>query len=222
VNIMPEDILAARTPFTELALSANSGAGVIVAGRDGLGVATVLVRKNHSTALAQRVRERFGIELPRGLRRSASGDAAFAAIAPGTWLATSEQGGHVFAVSLIETIGDLASVSDQSSGYAILRLTGPHLRSTLAKMLPIDLHERAFALGDVASTTASHVGVTLWRLRNAGDGSPVFEMAMFRSLAGSFWHSLAASAAEFGLAATPSVASSLTQSAVSSRATMPR
>jgi len=96
----------------------------------------------------------------------------------------------------------VASVSDQSSGYALLRLTGPKLRDALAKMLPIDLHERAFATGDVASTLASHVGVTLWRLEDGADGSPVFEIAMFRSLAGSFWHALTSSAAEFGLVVT--------------------
>ena len=96
----------------------------------------------------------------------------------------------------------MASVSDQSSGYAILRLSGPMVRDTLAKILPIDLHERAFEPDRVASTTASHVGATLWRLADAVDGSPVFEIAVFRSLVGSFWHNLASSAAEFGLVFT--------------------
>ncbi len=43
------------------------------------------------------------------------------------------------------------------------------------------------------------MGVTLWRLEDAADGWPVFEFAVFRSLAGSFWHALSHSAAEFGL-----------------------
>jgi len=59
------------------------------------------------------------------------------------------------------------------------------------------LHARSFAPGDVASTIASHVGATLWRLEDA-DAAPVFEIAVFRSLAGSFWHTLTDSAAEFG------------------------
>ena len=65
-------------------------------------------------------------------------------------------------------------------------------------MMPLDLHERAFQTGAVASTIALHVGATLWRLADGADGSPVFEIAVFRSLAASFWHSLVASAAEFG------------------------
>jgi methylglutamate dehydrogenase subunit D len=196
---MSDLILTARAPFAELPLAGPAGAAVLVADRDGLGIASILVRKNARAALAERVRTRFGIELPHGPRRSARGAVAFAATGPGTWLATREEGGDAFAVSLIESIGDFASVSDQSSGYAILRVAGPKLRDTLAKILPIDLHEQAFAPGDVASTNAAHVNVTLWRLGDASDGSPVFEIAMFRSLAGSFWHGFAASAAEFGV-----------------------
>jgi sarcosine oxidase subunit gamma len=147
--------------------------------------------------LTQRLRERFGIELPHGPRRAAAGAVAFAGIGPHAWLASSEKHGHGFARLLKEAVGDAASVADQSSGYAILRVTGPKLRETLAKILPLDLHPRCFVRGDVASTTASHVGATLWRLEDADD-SPVFEIAVFRSLAASFWHALTDSAAEFG------------------------
>jgi sarcosine oxidase gamma subunit len=44
------------------------------------------------------------------------------------------------------------------------------------------------------------MGVTLWRLPDA-DGALVVDIAVFRSLAGSFWHALAQSSAEFGLIA---------------------
>lgn len=196
---MTDDILTSRAPFRDLPDSDGPGRGVVVAERDGLALATVLVRKGGLAPLGQRVRERFGIELPRGPYRIAAGGVAFAGIGPDAWLAASESAGHAFAAALKDAIGDAASIADQSSGYAILRLTGPSLREALAKILPIDLHPRAFKPGDVASTIASHVGTTLWRLEDAADGSPVFEIAMFRSLAGSFWHALASSAAEFGI-----------------------
>lgn len=201
---MTDYTLTARAPFTGLPTSNAAGRGIVVTDRDGMALATVLVRKGQSAALTQRVRESLGIELPRGARRAAAGDVAFAHTGPEAWLATSEVGGNTFALTLKDAIGDLTSVSDQSSGYAVLRLTGPKIRDALAKMLPIDLHHRAFAPADVASTSALHVGATLWRLEDAADGSPVFEIAVFRSLVGSFWHSLASSAAEFGLAVTSS------------------
>jgi sarcosine oxidase subunit gamma len=191
--------LTARAPFSDLAFSSASGRGVRVADRDAVAIATVLVRKGRMADLKQRVREHLGIELPLGPRRIEAGDVALAGIGPEAWLATSEARGNDFVSFLSDSIGAAASVCDQSSGYAILRMTGPKLRETLAKMLPLDLHPRAFAPGDVASSIAAHVGATLWRLQDAADGSPVFEIAVFRSLAASFWHDLTASAAEFGL-----------------------
>lgn len=193
-----DDALLPRVPFAKPAVESGAGRGVVALDRDGLGLATVCVRQGRNAALAARVRERFGTELPRGPRRAAAGALAFAGIGPQTWLAMREEGGNAFAESLKEAIGDLASVSDQSDGYAVLRLTGPKLRETLAKMIPIDLHPRAFQPGDVVSTTASHIGATLWRLDDAA-GSPVIEIAVFRSLAADFWHALSDSAAEFGL-----------------------
>lgn len=193
------EALIARAPFMDVAAASGSGRGVIVVDRDGLGLATVTVRRGQLEALAQRIRERYGIELPRGNIRKEAHRRAFAGLSPETWLATSEKGGNEFSASLRDEIGALASISDQSDGYAVLRLTGTAVRDTLAKLIPIDVHPRAFKPGDVASTIASHIGITLWRLDDAADATPMFEVAVFRSLAGSFWHALAQSAAEFGL-----------------------
>ncbi len=188
---MDDQTFSARSAFAGLAFAAagaDGGAGVI--DRDGLGVATVLLRKGQMLALEQRVLAHFGIELPRAPRRATSAGIAFAATAPEAWLATSNLHGNAFAVALREVIGDLASISDQSDAYAILRLAGTQLRDTLAKIVAIDLHPRAFGPGAVASTMASQIGATLWRLEDDADGSPVFEIAVPRSLAQSFWHAL--------------------------------
>ena len=195
---MPHESLKPRAPLIDLPFASAALRGVFVEYRDGHGLATVHVRKGQISALAQRLREQFGIELPRGPRRHAAGGVAFAGIAPQAWLATSEAGDG-FAASLTETIGALAAIADQSSGFALLRLTGPKVRDTLAKLVPLDLHERSFAAEDVAATLAAQVGITLWRLPDGADGSPVFELLLSRSVAGSFWHALASSAAEFGL-----------------------
>jgi sarcosine oxidase subunit gamma len=200
---MDDRNFAPRSAFAGL-LFAGAGAGGPgiggvggggVTDRDGLGIATVLLRKGQILALEQRVRECFGIELPRGPRRetsatTTSGGTAFAATAPEAWLVTSESRSYSFAVALEEVIGDLASISDQSDAYAVLRLTGPGLRDSLAKIVAVDLHPRAFKPGDVASTLASQVGATLWRLQDDDAGAPVFEVAVPRSLAQSFLHAL--------------------------------
>ena len=196
---MADAALVPRAPFSGLAANAGTGTGIVATDRDGLGLATVSVRKGQGPALSRHVKERFGLVLPDGPRRAAAGGIAFAGTGPGVWLAAQESGGNEFAAALEAEIGAMAAVTDQSDGYAVLRLAGPKLRDALAKIVPLDVHAAAFERGAVASTVAWHMGVTLWRLEDAADGSPVFEFAVFRSLAGSFWHALALSAAEFGL-----------------------
>ncbi len=196
---MPDSAFAPQSPFAGLPLAAAAGGGVLVSDRDGLGLAAVLVRKGRLAALGARLRDRFGIELPDGPRRMAAGEIAFAGTSPGAWLATCENGANSFAASLEEALGGLASVSDQSDGYAVLRLTGQGLRQALVRLVPIDVHPRMFRPGDVAATVAAHIGVTFWRLEDGADGAPVFEIAVFRSLAKSLWHAIGESAAQCAL-----------------------
>lgn len=196
---MADSILKVRAPLANLPIAPSTGRGVVVSDRARLGLATVVARRTLAAALAQRVHERFGVDLPRGPYRTCAGDVCFLATGPETWLATHEHAGHAFAAELEKSIGDLAAVSDQSSGYAVFRLAGPKLYETLAKLLPIDLHPRRFTPGSVASTVAAHMAVTAWRLDDSADGSSVFEIAVFRSFAASFRHALSESAAEFGL-----------------------
>ena len=121
VPVLVEPILEPRSPFVGLPFAVGEGRGVVVSDRDGLGLATVLAKKGRSAALAQRVRQHFHIELPNEPYRAVAGDVAFAGTAPGVWLVTQESGGNAFVPSLVEAIGDLAAISDQSDGYAVLR-----------------------------------------------------------------------------------------------------
>ena len=193
---MGDFTLHPKTAFTEPLPSVGTGSGVIVTARDGIGVATLIARKGKATALAEAARG-IQIEFPDGPRRSGAGDLALIGTGPDTWLATHEGGSEALAHAL-DLLRPSAAIADQSSGYAVLRVSGPRVRDALAKLVPIDLHPRGFAVGTAASTVAAHLGVTLWRLDDGPDGA-TFEIAMYRSFAGSFWHALSGSAAEFGL-----------------------
>jgi methylglutamate dehydrogenase subunit D len=163
---------------------------MIITPRDGLGMTKVLARRGQAAALARQFQAHFGISLPNAPQRVATGDVAVLGLGPDTWLATREQGGNDFAAALKPLLAGSASISDQSDAYMAFRLSGPGVRETLAKLIPIDLHPRAFAVGQVAETIAAHMGVLLWRLEDAADGSPVFELAVPRSLSVSFCHAL--------------------------------
>jgi heterotetrameric sarcosine oxidase gamma subunit len=172
--------------------------GVTVSERSDLQIATGIARRGRE-ALAERVLATHGIELPSGPKRTASERVAFVGTGPRTWLALRDGGGSLVE-ELQHELGDAAALSDQSDGYAVLRLSGPKVRATFEKGLSVDLHPRAFRPGDAAVTTCSHLGVILWQL----DETPTYEVAVFRSLAAAFWHFLSDSAAEFGLAVVPS------------------
>ena len=91
--------------------------------------------------------------------------------------------------------GSTAAIVDQSDGRFVLRLSGPDVRRTLAKGVTIDLHPRAFSVGETALTQLSHLGVQL-TLR---DAAPTFDLVAPRPGAGDIWDWLCASAAQFGL-----------------------
>jgi methylglutamate dehydrogenase subunit D len=180
-------------------MTKQHSAGVIAQVRHGLGMAKILARKNAATALAQRVQTHFNCTLPTSTRRTCGDDIAVMGIGPGSWLAMRENGGNEFASSLKPILGPFAAISDQSDAYGVFRLMGPHLRAALSKLVPIDIHDRAFKVGDVAETIAGHVGILFWRLDDTA-GSPVFDIAVARSFSVSLRHMLIQSAAEFELA----------------------
>lgn len=176
----------------------STAAGVIVAPRENLGLATVMARGGKTDALRVKLGALYRLPAPerpamvhgRGL------DLVWAG--PEQWLAVSAD--RAVTDRLAEELEGLAAVSDQSDARAVLRLSGPKARETLAKGCPIDLHPRAFRPGDTALTVIAHVGVQLWLV----DDAPTFDLLVPRSMAASFWRWLSASSGEFGLAAMPS------------------
>src|SRR5690349_1795707 len=137
-----------RAAFADLPVTAP-GAGVILHELDGLGIASLLARRGQHDVLTKQVRERFGIELSFGPRRSAAGDYAFIGTGPGAWFVTVEGADHGFVTSLSDALGPSAAIADQSDGQAVLRVSGPKAREALCKLVPIDLHPRVFRSGDV-------------------------------------------------------------------------
>ena len=186
------------TAFAGLAqpTPASGTAGLTVTERRGLGLATVTLRPGARDTLADALSTAYGLTLSDGPKVSTGSDIALVGTGPRSWLAVQPGGGWRFASTLATQLAGSASVADQSSGYAVLRLCGPNVRQVLAKGVPVDLHPAAFQPGDAAVTLAGHVGIILWQV----DAAPTYDIAVFRSFAGSFWHWLTESAAEFGMA----------------------
>ena len=180
---------------------ADGDAGVTIAERTGLGLATIAVRKGQEGGLKASVRETYGVELPLASSVAKGNDMGFIGTGPGQWLVVSGVLGHeTLAEELATTLKGLASISDQSSGRAVIRISGPRARDVLAKGLGIDLDPRVFVGGSAATSIISHMGVLVWR----EDETESYHVALFRSGADSFWRWLTASAAQFGYEVTAS------------------
>jgi methylglutamate dehydrogenase subunit D len=177
----------------------NAEPGLVVAERLGLGLATVAARRGAPVRAA--VKSSYRVDLPDDSTVGQGPEVSFVGYGPGQWLAVSETlVGDALAGDLKQRLKGLASVSDQSGGRTVLRLSGPRARDVLAKGLPIDLHPKAFGPGSAATSTISLMGVQLWQV----DEVPTYDIALFRSLSASFWRWLTASAAKFGYEVTTS------------------
>ena len=87
------------------------------------------------------------------------------------------------------------AVTDVSSGQTLLQLRGSRIRDVLAKGCPIDLHPRAFRIGQCAQSHLAKAPILIGQIEN----QPYFEIIVRRSFADYLWSWLATAAAEYGL-----------------------
>ena len=90
-------------------------------------------------------------------------------------------------------LAGFASVTDQSHGRVVIRISGPKARNVLAKGTPVDLYPDEFPVGKSALTQMAHVGVHLTCV-----GDDAYDLSVFRGFAESFWEWITGQAEEFG------------------------
>jgi heterotetrameric sarcosine oxidase gamma subunit len=166
--------------------------GITIVERTDIAFANVIAKRDKRAALVSAVDTAFGVALPNGPRRASKNGVTFAGTGPGQWIASAE-GADGLAAKLRSRLGPFAMVTDQSDARLVLHLSGLCVRDVLAKGVPIDLHPKAFKAGDVATTLVAYIGVQIDRLDEV-----IWQLTAPRSMAGSFWSWLSASAAEFG------------------------
>lgn len=171
-------------------------AGVKLAVRPICAIVTVIARRGAMQGLAERVRSVYDLELPRRPVVSSAHATTLVWSGADQWLAiSSEHDGRSFEATLASELDGLASVTDQSDGRIVLKISGASTRQLLAKGMPIDLHPRSFAPGDTALTLFGHIGVHIWQI----DDTPGYEICVTRSLAADLWHMIELAGAEYGI-----------------------
>ena len=82
-------------------------------------------------------------------------------------------------------LAEHAALSDQSDGWAVVRLEGPGARDVLARLVPLDLRARVFKLGHTARTDLRHMMASLTRV-----GDQAYQIMVFRAFAETLVHDL--------------------------------
>lgn len=155
------------------------------------GLAIVNLRGDPTDArFREAVRAALGIALPEGPGGITAGSGAnnggggpwIVEAGPDDWFVIGPPGqSDALGGALRAALAGLHSaVTDVSSGYTVLRLSGPPVRDVLAQGCPLDLHAHAFAAGRCAGTHFFKASVWLWRTLD-GEG---FELLVRRSFVG--------------------------------------
>ncbi len=115
------------------------------------------------------------LEAACGLAFPAPGEAALEDARGVRWFGRAQA--LVHGVALPEAL-DGAALVDVSDGWAALRLEGAGAEAVLARLVPVDLREPAFAEGRTARTDLRHMMASVTRV-----GPAAFEVLVMRSFA---------------------------------------
>ena len=203
---MADFIWTARSPLQQTvnpgAFGAlTAGAGVVLTEIRDFDLVQIMARRGQWDATAKAVKAHYGVAAPTPRTVVAGKDATLIWSGADQIMALSPRatGAYQPVRALSAIFEDVASLSDQSDGRCLVRMSGPRVRDMLAKLSSVDLHDHAFPVGAAATTSVDHTAVNLWRDADAADGSPVFNLLVFSSFADSIWDGIVDAAAEYGI-----------------------
>lgn len=179
---------------------AGAQAGVTLVEVRDLVLVQVMARRGKAADTAKAAKKLFGVDAPSTPKAVAgktatlvwSGPDQFTVLAPRT-----DESSQINAMS--QAFSGSASLSDQSDGRCLIRVSGPRGRDAIAKFSSLDLHDAAFPVGAAANTAVDHTAVNFYREANGADGHPVYSMLVFTSFADSLWHTIVDSSLEYGV-----------------------
>ncbi len=129
----------------------------------------------------QAVQATLGQPLPTIANTFTAGENTQFRLGPDEWLLATEPGKER---DIAEQLGEILSgqcysLVDVTGGQVLLRLRGSHVREVLAKGCTLDLHPRAFKMGQCAQTTLAKTSMLIALI----DDAPTFDIIVRRSFA---------------------------------------
>jgi len=176
--------LTARSPLGGAQLDFD---GVALAEETALGIVSIATPLGGDEALSRAVSDAYAAEVPE-IGRAAladTGKARLLRLAPDQMFLLVADAGDNPVANVADGLGEAAYLTDQSDGWAMLRISGAKSRTALERICPLDLHVDAFPGGHVARTVMEHMGVIILH-----EDPDTFLLLSPRSSAASFLHAV--------------------------------
>jgi len=143
-------------------------------------VTSVAAFKGQAKALSESLDAAHGMKMPAPNR--SSGNAKLRAI----W--TGPNQAFLVGNAVDASIAQVASLTDQTDAWAIVKLEGEAADLVLSRLTPIDLRPSNFKRGHTAKTDLLHMMASITKT-----GANTFEIMVFRSMAKTLVHDLTTS-----------------------------
>lgn len=182
-----------RVPTTR----ASTGQSLLAGWRHGQSVLNLRGNPD-DTAFREGVSQALGLDLPTQACTTVANDThRLVWVGPDDWFVIGPKGqaGAIEAALREALAGQHMAVTDVSSGYTVLHLSGTPVRDVLAQGCPLDLHPRVFGPGASAGSVFFKASVWLWQ----ADDAPVYEVLVRSSFRGYVWLMLERCTQECGL-----------------------
>ncbi len=149
-----------------------------------MSINSVQVQKGKAAALAKALKQHHNLILVERAICAGKSDLVFLGTGPGTWLAVWPANYDQPVNKLAGQLEGLASITDQSSGYRLFRVSGAASKSLLARGLAVNLEKPEFKTSEIVVSSIAHIGVVIWQT----DDQPTFMVAVASSYCESFCH----------------------------------
>ena len=148
-------------------------------------------------AFVQAVQEALGLPLPvAACSTVATLQIRMVWVGPNDWFVIGAAGQQSDIENKLRTAltGQHCAITDVSSGYFLVTLSGVQVREVLAQACPMDFHPAVFKPGKAVGTNFFKIGIYVWQR----DETPSYEMLVRRSFIDHFWQLIDHCALDFG------------------------
>lgn len=177
--------------------AASSRQALVAGWREGLAILNLRCNAQEP-AVRDAVATCLGLALPeQPCTTCVGGNLRLVWVGPDDWFLIGPEGEAAALEARLRSAlaGQHFAVTDVSSGYTVLTLSGAPVREVLAQGCPLDLHPRAFRPGSSAGSHFFKASVWLWQTEEA----PIYELLVRRSFTGYVRLMLQLTTAECGL-----------------------